>query len=148
MSISDAVKQVGFLSKRDILNTGQLTKTQERAFGGLISDGKFMNINYGLGDNPHLSNFADRPIADIFEGLQDPRIRNTQGLQHGAIRVENAFQALKVFYSNSLTNKDGSLTEDGKVLFDSIINAKSGREARAKGNSIPHLDVKSWSQVS
>lgn len=149
ISLKQAIKESGFLSSRDY--NANITDLQAAAFGGLVTESDAVNINYGRGENPLLSNFADRHISDVFKYLPDSvkqRISGISELQHDAPRVENAFQAIKVFYSHTLTDASGNLTSEGRVVFDSIMNSPNGRVARARGQKIQDLDVSQWNEVS
>lgn len=146
-SILDAVKKAGLVSKNDIFG-GQLSSIQEAAYGGIVSNKNTVNVNFGASDNPHLSNFAKRPISDIFDVVESfinspefYKIKST--VKHKADTVENAFQALKVLYSD--------LNEDDKVVkFNHIISLPSAKQARAEGNAI-HINkanMERWDSVS
>ncbi len=146
-SILDAVKKAGLVSKNDVFG-GQLSSAQEAAYSGIGTKSQTININFGRGDNPHLSNFAKRPISDVFEVvdgiINSEEFNKIKGaVKHKANTVENAFQALKVLYSDLST-------EDKIVKFNHIISLQSARQARAEGNTLPinETNIERWDNVS
>lgn len=147
MSVLEAVKQAGFMRNVDLIN-GRLSREQQGVFKGLNTEHEIINVNFGRGEHPELSNFAKRPIADIFDVLND--IISVDKLdviksvvKHYAPTVENAFQAIKVLYSD-LSN------DDKIVVFNSIINADRASEARSKGQKLPFNEqsLKKWDDIS
>lgn len=146
-SILDAVKKAGLVSKNDIFG-GQLSSVQKAAYSGIGANKNTVNINFGTGDNPHLSNFAKRPISDIFDVvgsyISSPELNVIKAsVKHKAMTVENAFQAIKVLYSDLSA-------EDKVVRFNHIISLPSAKQARAEGRSLPisSTKLKMWDDIS
>ena len=146
-SILDAVKKAGLISKNDVYG-GYLTSVQEAAYSGIGTESQTLNVNFERGDNPYLSNFAKRPISDVFEVVGNiinfeefNKIKNA--VKHKATTVENAFQAIKVLYS------DLSF-EDKVVKFNHILSLQFAKQARSEGRSLPisSAKLKMWDDVS
>lgn len=107
-----------------VVNLPEVKESQQTAEQNII------NIHFGKGDNPHLSNFAVRPFD--FE--------TNNGIVHFE-SVEQGFQYMKSFYSLCST-------KDCKEYRKAILATTDGAELRRLGKNLPGLNVEDWDQVS
>ena len=111
-----------------------------------------INIYSGTGENPELSNFANRPFTDDGIGDLGMNYKEATGKSIVFNTVEGFFQASKIQYSNSSEywdkSKDGwTLTKRGIELIEKFAKA-TGSEAKSLGRTIKELDTKEWDKYS
>lgn len=108
-----------------------------------------INIYAGTGENADLSNFAIRPIStadfvESFENWEKPEliynILMSLGVSNTYQTVEGAFQASKIYYSDTNQN---AIPELRKKLM-----VASGAEAKSLGRSIKGLNKEAWDRDS
>lgn len=137
-----------------VMVTKPLTKlrTSDATQQNLFADeqpSETINIYAGTGENADLSNFAVRPIsttdfAESFENWEKPEliynILMSLGVSNTYQTVEGAFQASKIYYSDTNQN---AIPELRKKLM-----VASGAEARLLGRSIKGLNKEAWDRDS
>lgn len=108
-----------------------------------------INIYAGTGENADLSNFAVRPIStadfvESFENWEKPEliynVLMSLGVNNTYQTVEGAFQASKIYYSDTNQN---AIPELRKKLM-----VASGAEAKSLGRSIKGLNKEAWDRDS
>lgn len=108
-----------------------------------------INIYAGAGENTDLSNFAIRPISttDFVKSLENwekpeliHNILMSLGVNNTYQTVEGAFQASKIYYSDTNQNVISELRKKLMVA--------SGAEARLLGRSIKGLNKEAWDRDS
>lgn len=108
-----------------------------------------INIYAGTGENADLSNFAVRPIStadfvESFENWEKPEliynVLMSLGVSNTYQTVEGAFQASKIYYSDTNQNVIPELRKKLMVA--------SGAEARLLGRSIKGLNKEAWDRDS
>lgn len=137
-----------------VMVTKPLTKlrTSDATQQNLFADeqpSETINIYAGTGENADLSNFAVRPIsttdfAESFENWEKPEliynILMSLGVSNTYQTVEGAFQASKIYYSDTNQN---AIPELRKKLM-----VASGAEAKSLGRSIKGLNKEAWDRDS
>lgn len=110
---------------------------------------EIINIYAGTGENADLSNFAVRPIStadfvESFENWEKPEliynVLMSLGVNNTYQTVEGAFQASKIYYSDTNQN---AIPELRKKLM-----VASGAEAKSLGRSIKGLNKEAWDRDS
>ena len=108
-----------------------------------------INIYAGTGENADLSNFAVRPIStadfvESFENWEKPEliynVLMSLGVNNTYQTVEGAFQASKIYYSDTNQN---AIPELRKKLM-----VASGAKAKSLGRSIKGLNKEAWDRDS
>lgn len=108
-----------------------------------------INIYAGTGENADLSNFAVRPIStadfgESFENWEKPEliynVLMSLGVNNTYQTVEGAFQASKIYYSDTNQNVIPELRKKLMVA--------SGAEAKSLGRSIKGLNKEAWDRDS
>jgi predicted NAD-dependent protein-ADP-ribosyltransferase YbiA (DUF1768 family) len=94
-----------------------------------------MNIHFGRGDNPELSNFAIRPFADELFVISPEYGKDCFQ------SVEQAFQYCKSYYSQAPESEISQYRKN-------ILATTDGKELRALGRSLPQLDAAAWDKES
>lgn len=97
---------------------------------GLIAKQKEINVYYGAGEHPELSNFADRKFT----------ITWANGTTQSFNSVEQAFQYTKIKYYGRDENKD--------AVAQQIISATNPAQIKQLGRTDTQLDVQRWDKVS
>lgn len=96
-----------------------------------LPSAKEINVHFGRGDNPELSNFAERPFDFTIHQLNSAYTVSFRS-------VEQAFQYMKVFYSQCST-------KEAREYKDSILATFDGKKLRELGRNLSALDVEAWS---
>lgn len=133
---------------RETIRNAFKSPTQQNLFAD-EQPSETINIYAGTGENADLSNFAVRPIsttdfAESFENWEKPEliynILMSLGVSNTYQTVEGAFQASKIYYSDTNQN---AIPELRKKLM-----VASGAEARLLGRSIKGLNKEAWDRDS
>lgn len=94
-----------------------------------------VNIHFGNGDNPELSNFAIRPFADELFVISPEYGKDCFQ------SMEQAFQYCKSYYSQAPESEISQYRKN-------ILATTDGKELRALGRSLPQLDTAAWDKES
>lgn len=133
---------------RETIRSAFKSPTQQNLFVDEQSS-ETINIYAGTGENADLSNFAVRPIStadfvESFENWEKPEliynILMSLGVSNTYQTVEGAFQASKIYYSDTNQN---AIPELRKKLM-----VASGAEAKSLGRSIKGLNKEAWDRDS
>lgn len=133
---------------RETIRSAFKSPTQQNLFVDEQSS-ETINIYAGTGENADLSNFAIRPIStadfvESFENWEKPEliynILMSLGVSNTYQTVEGAFQASKIYYSDTNQN---AIPELRKKLM-----VASGAEAKSLGRSIKGLNKEAWDRDS
>lgn len=133
---------------RETIRSAFKSPTQQNLFVDEQSS-ETINIYAGTGENADLSNFAIRPIStadfvESFENWEKPEliynILMSLGVSNTYQTVEGAFQASKIYYSDTNQN---AIPELRKKLM-----VASGAEAKLLGRSIKGLNKEAWDRDS
>lgn len=133
---------------RETIRNAFKSPTQQNLFAD-EQPSETINIYAGTGENADLSNFAVRPIStadfgESFENWEKPEliynVLMSLGVNNTYQTVEGAFQASKIYYSDTNQNVIPELRKKLMVA--------SGAEARLLGRSIKGLNKEAWDRDS
>ena len=126
------------------------TSQSNTAQSSISQSNTTINIYAGTNENAELSNFAHRPISNIQFALLDlfnvPNMPYIPSAIGGASTVENAFQAVKVLFSDSYASGE-NLTEVGADKIREILNATPA-QAKKIGSTLNNFNSAEWDKVS